>query len=124
MTVETARVGKSIQKYLRISPRKVRPVLNTIRSQSATRAINILRTSDKKAARLILTGLKSALANAKVLKLDLDHLGFFKEKDPLTASLETKVDGIYLCGGATGPIDIAESVVQASAAAMKAILDN
>lgn len=70
MTVETARVGRSIQKYLRISPRKVRPVLNTIRSQSATRAINILRTSDKKAARLILTGLKSALANAKVLKLD------------------------------------------------------
>ncbi len=61
---------------------------------------------------------------AKVLKLELDHLGFFKEKDPLTTPLETKVDGIYLCGGATGPIDIAESVVQASAAAMKAVLDN
>ena len=58
------------------------------------------------------------------MKLELDHLGFFKENDPLTAPLETKVDGIYLCGGATGPIDIAESVVQASAAAMKAILDN
>jgi heterodisulfide reductase subunit A len=55
---------------------------------------------------------------AKVLKLELDHLGFFKEKDPLTAPLETTVEGVYLCGGATGPIDIAESVVQASAAAM------
>jgi len=29
---------------------------------------------------------------------------------------------IFLCGGATGPIDISESVVQASAASMKAVL--
>jgi heterodisulfide reductase subunit A len=59
---------------------------------------------------------------AKVLRIELDHLGFFKEKDPLMAPLETNVEGIYLCGGATGPIDIAESVVQAGAAGMKAIL--
>jgi heterodisulfide reductase subunit A len=59
---------------------------------------------------------------AKVLRIELDHLGFFKEKDPLMAPLETHVEGIYLCGGATGPIDIAESVVQAGAASMKAIL--
>jgi heterodisulfide reductase subunit A-like polyferredoxin len=38
------------------------------------------------------------------------------------APLETEVGGIYLCGGATGPIDISESVVQATAASMKAIL--
>jgi len=60
---------------------------------------------------------------AKVLKIDLDNLGFFKEKDPLLSPLETNVEGIYVCGGATGPIDISESVVQASAASMKAILD-
>ncbi len=59
---------------------------------------------------------------AKVLKIRLDKLGFFEERDPLMAPLETKVEGIYVCGGATGPIDIAESVVQASAASMKAIL--
>jgi heterodisulfide reductase subunit A2 len=59
---------------------------------------------------------------AKVLKIELDDLGFFKEKDPLRAPLETGVDGIYLCGGATGPIDISESVVQSTAASMKAIL--
>jgi heterodisulfide reductase subunit A len=58
---------------------------------------------------------------AKVLKIELDPLGFFKEKDPFAAPLETSVDGIYLCGGATGPIDIAESVAQATAAAMKAV---
>jgi heterodisulfide reductase subunit A len=59
---------------------------------------------------------------AKLLEIDLDHLGFFKEKDPLTAPLETNVPGIFLCGGATGPIDISESVVQACAASMKAVL--
>ena len=58
---------------------------------------------------------------AKALKLKLDELGYFKEKDALLAPLETAVDGIYLCGGATGPIDIAESVAQATAAAMKAV---
>jgi heterodisulfide reductase subunit A len=58
---------------------------------------------------------------AKMLKVELDHLGFFKEIEPLLAPLETGVDGIYLCGGATGPIDIAESVAQAAAAAMKAV---
>ncbi|MGD8990880.1 MAG: FAD-dependent oxidoreductase, partial [Desulfobacterales bacterium] len=59
---------------------------------------------------------------AKALKLKLDDLGYFKEKDPLLSPLETDVDGIYLCGGATGPIDIAESVAQATAASMKAVL--
>ena len=58
---------------------------------------------------------------AKVLKIKLNDLGFFEEKHPLAAPLETDVEGIYLCGGATGPIDISESVVQACAAAMKAI---
>ena len=58
---------------------------------------------------------------AKVLKIDLDELGFFKEKEPVLAPLETGVKGIYLCGGATGPIDISESVVQACAASMKAV---
>jgi heterodisulfide reductase subunit A len=59
---------------------------------------------------------------AKVLGLPLDERGFFAQPDPLLSPLETGVPGIFLCGGATGPIDISESVVQASAAAMKAIL--
>lgn len=59
---------------------------------------------------------------ARVLGIELDEYGFFKEKEPLNAPLETNVDGVYLCGGATGPIDISESVVQASAASMKAVI--
>jgi len=57
---------------------------------------------------------------AKTLKVELDEYGFFKEKDPLNAPFETSVKGIYVCGGATGPIDISESVVQAVAASLKA----
>ncbi|MBW2431569.1 MAG: CoB--CoM heterodisulfide reductase iron-sulfur subunit A family protein [Deltaproteobacteria bacterium] len=58
---------------------------------------------------------------AKMLKIELDELGYFKEQNPLLSPLETKVEGIYLCGGATGPIDIAESVAQATAASLKAV---
>ena len=58
---------------------------------------------------------------AKALKIELAENGFFRETDPLFAPLETAVPGIYLCGGATGPIDISESVVQSTAAGMKAV---
>ncbi len=71
------------------------------------------------------TGLVPADRNdrlAKTLKIDLDKFGFFKEENPLMAPLETKAPGVFLCGGATGPIDISESVVQACAAGMKAVL--
>lgn len=69
------------------------------------------------------TGLVAGSRNkklAKALKLELDENGFFAEKDDLDAPLETNVDGIYICGGATGPIDISESVAQATAASLKA----
>jgi heterodisulfide reductase subunit A len=94
----------------------------------------VLRYEDLESGRLmeaesdllvLSTGLVPSERNrqlAKVLNIELDSLGFFKEKDPLTAPLETGVEGIYLCGGATGPIDISESVVQATAAGMKAVL--
>jgi heterodisulfide reductase subunit A len=57
---------------------------------------------------------------SKALKIQLDENGFFSEPDPVNAPLETDVEGIFLCGGATGPIDISESVAQATAASMKA----
>jgi heterodisulfide reductase subunit A len=59
---------------------------------------------------------------AKALKIELDEQGFFRRPDPLGDPLGTGVDGIYLCGGATGPIDISESVAQAAAASLRAVL--
>lgn len=52
-------------RYLRIAPRKVRPVINTIRHRPVARALSTLTSLNKKAARLVEKGLKSALANAK-----------------------------------------------------------
>jgi heterodisulfide reductase subunit A len=57
---------------------------------------------------------------AKILKLTTDEFGFIKTKDQLTAHTETEAEGIFVCGGAAGPIDISESVTSALAASAKA----
>lgn len=58
---------------------------------------------------------------AEILGIELDEYGFFKERDPYSSSLETNVEGIYLCGCCLGPRDIPESISEASAAAAKAV---
>jgi large subunit ribosomal protein L22 len=63
-----------ILKYLRISPRKVGLVLETIRRKNIPQAKAVLANTNKKAARFILNALNSAAANAKVLKLDEKRL--------------------------------------------------
>ncbi len=58
------KTAKAMTKNARISPYKVRQVLELIRGKSAERAVVILKFSDKKAARIIL----------KVLNLSLIHI--------------------------------------------------
>ncbi|MEE9527157.1 MAG: 4Fe-4S binding protein [Syntrophobacteria bacterium] len=55
---------------------------------------------------------------AELMGLELDENGFFKT-DPL-APLDTSRTGIFVCGCAQGPMDIPESVAQASSAAARA----
>jgi heterodisulfide reductase subunit A len=55
---------------------------------------------------------------AELMGLKLDENGFFKT-DPL-APLDTNRAGIFVCGCAQGPMDIPESVVQASSASARA----
>ena len=59
-----------------------------------------------------------ASALAGILGVRLDDNQFF-DTDPLNP-LSTNVPGIYACGCAQGPMDIPESVAQASSAAAKA----
>jgi heterodisulfide reductase subunit A-like polyferredoxin len=59
-----------------------------------------------------------APALAKLFGADLDSNGFFKT-DPL-APLDSTRPGIFVCGCAQGPMDIPESVAQASSAAARA----
>ncbi|MFX1519401.1 MAG: FAD-dependent oxidoreductase [Promethearchaeota archaeon] len=57
---------------------------------------------------------------AEILGIELDEDGFFKSIDP-SRPFETNIKGIYLCGTCQGPMDISDSVAQASAAAAKAV---
>ena len=66
--------ARSITRYLRIGPRKVRLVLETIRRQPARHALYQLQMMKQKAARMVYQTLKSAVANAKVKKMDENRL--------------------------------------------------
>lgn len=69
-----ARAAKATVKYLRIAPRKMRGVINTIRHKHPEAAFTILAHLNKKAARMVEKILKTAVANAKVLGLDETRL--------------------------------------------------
>jgi len=55
-----------------------------------------------------------------MLKASLGLDGFFLERHPELAPVETAVEGVLLAGTAQGPKDIVDTVAQASAAAAKA----
>ncbi|MBI4660004.1 MAG: CoB--CoM heterodisulfide reductase iron-sulfur subunit A family protein [Verrucomicrobia bacterium] len=56
----------------------------------------------------------------EMLKISLGLDGFFLERHPELAPVETSVEGIFVAGTVQGPKDIVDSVAQASAAAAKA----
>lgn len=56
--------ARAVSKYVKISPRKTRRVVNLVRGKSVEEAFNILQFTPKKAARLIERTLRSAVANA------------------------------------------------------------
>lgn len=58
---------------------------------------------------------------AKILGIDLDDYGFFKERHPIMDTTSSSRTGIYICGCAQGPKDIPDSVSQAQAASSKAL---
>ena len=66
--------AKAVTRYIRISPRKMRLVLNIIVRKPVHQAFSILAHTKKKAARLVAKTLKSAVANAVQKKMDEDRL--------------------------------------------------
>ncbi len=72
--VPSPRRVKAITKHLRIAPRKMRIVIDTIRRQPALEAVGILMLMKKKGAALAVKTLKSAIANAKNLGLTENRL--------------------------------------------------
>lgn len=62
-------------RFIRISPRKVRIVAENIKGQPVGKAVNILTFMPKKAARILLKVVKSAVANAEQnAEMDVDVL--------------------------------------------------
>lgn len=57
--------AKATAKFIRVSPRKARQVIDLVRGKDAGEAIGILRNTPRKAARIIEKVLNSAVANAE-----------------------------------------------------------
>ncbi|MFB3779086.1 MAG: 50S ribosomal protein L22 [Bryobacteraceae bacterium] len=59
-------------RYMRVSPQKVRLVVDLIRGRNAGDALNILRSTNKRIAPAVEKVLRSAIANAQNLSSDVD----------------------------------------------------
>ncbi len=68
----------TIQRYIHTSPRKLRLVVDMVRSMEPVRALDILRVTQKEAAKDLVKALETVLANAKQAGLNQEKLGFKK----------------------------------------------
>ena len=66
--------ARATLKYARISPRKVKIVLDLIRNQDADKAMAILKFTPKSACEYLEKLLKSAMANAENKNMDVTRL--------------------------------------------------
>ncbi|MFP4456072.1 MAG: 50S ribosomal protein L22 [Clostridia bacterium] len=67
--------AKAIARYVRVSPRKARQVINEVRGKDVAEALAILRFTRRKAADVIIKVINSAAANAEHNhEMDIDSL--------------------------------------------------
>ena len=67
--------AKAVAKYIRISPRKVRYVVDLVRGKKVNEALAILKFTPKVAAEAVEKAVKSAIANAEHnYEMDVDSL--------------------------------------------------
>jgi len=67
--------ARAVARYVRISPRKARLVVDAIRGENVNEALRIVTMSSKKAARTVRKTLESAIANAEDgYDVDVDSL--------------------------------------------------
>ncbi len=87
---------KATAKYIRISPYKVRIVLDVIRGKDYTEAAAILKNTNKSAAPVILKVLDSAAANAEyknISKSDLFVAEAFADQGPTLKRIMPRAKG-------------------------------
>ncbi len=56
---------RAVAKYIRISPRKLKPICDLVRGKNANEAMAILNFTPRKGARLMAKVLQSAMSNAE-----------------------------------------------------------
>lgn len=105
---------KATAKYLRISPRKARQIVDLIRGKSAQEALTILQFIPKKSAEMVYKVLKSAVANAENnYNLDVDQLVVskaFVDQGPTLKRVRPRAKGRgYLIRKRTSHITVAVS---------------
>ncbi|MCL5290279.1 MAG: 50S ribosomal protein L22 [Eubacteriales bacterium] len=89
--------ARAIAKYIRISPRKVRLVVDLIRGKKVSEALAILQYTPKRASMAVTKVLKSATANAEHnLQADRDELfvkGAFVDQGPTLKRFSARAMG-------------------------------
>ena len=89
--------ARAIHNYARISPRKVKIVLDLIRNKPAAVAMGILKNTPKSASELLIKLLKSAIANAENNhELNADNLyvaGAFANQGPTLKRVMPRAQG-------------------------------
>jgi heterodisulfide reductase subunit A len=54
-------------------------------------------------------------------ELELDQFNFVHQADPLASPAKTSIEGVFVAGTATGPMDIPDSILSAGSASAEAI---
>jgi large subunit ribosomal protein L22 len=94
--------ARAITKFVRISPRKVRLVVDQIRGKGVEEALNILKFVPKRSAGIVAKTVRTALANAEnTQSVDVDRLyikqvkvdegGMWKRFTPRAQGRATKI---------------------------------
>jgi heterodisulfide reductase subunit A len=112
--------------FVRIPPDRKPEVLGTKRPEAVRCYDELLgRTVEAPADLVVLSvGMRPRQPETALfhdlLKASLGADGFFLERHPELAPVETAVEGVFLAGTVQGPKDVVDTVAQASAAAAKA----
>ena len=94
--------ARAITKYVRVSPRKARLVIDQIRGKGVEEALNILKFVPKRSAGIVAKTLRTAIANAEstqsvdvdrlyVKQVKVDEGGVWKRFTPRAQGRATKI---------------------------------
>jgi large subunit ribosomal protein L22 len=89
----------AIEKFIRMSPRKVRLVANLVRGKQVEEAVSLLKMTSKEAARAVSKAINSAAANATqnygLMREDLFISRIYADEAPTRKKMKAGARGRY-----------------------------